>query len=127
MNVIPLSKVDSVVHEAAARVLNGLIRLKKAGVHVDMPQSIDISLNVSPDAGINAVRRDQVQGASVRHSTVSTAEQVSTSTKGPTGSTVETTGGGQATTESSQQVTTGNDVQGNRHGRVTEFEVLYEE
>ncbi len=126
-NVVPLSKVDSVVDQAIARVVRGLALAKQRGIVVRMPKEIVFSINVCADDGINAIARAQTTSASTRRTSASEAAQEVVTIKGESTTTTESTQSGDSFQESSQQSMSSSDTQTNAHGRVTDTEIQYED
>ncbi len=126
-NIIPISKLDSVVDLTIARVIRGLALARKRGFVVRMPKEIVFNLSVCPDDGINAVARSQTTGATVRRSTASEAGQEVVTYKGESYTTSTSSSTGESYQESSSQTMSSNDYQTNNHGRSVETNITYED
>lgn len=124
-NVVPLSKVDTVVDHAITRVIRGLSLAKKRGLLVRMPKEITFSISVCPDEGINALPRTQTTTASSRKSVTSEPEQEVVTTKGAATTSTRTQQSGETSNENVNQNTRGNDRQTNEYGRSTETAITY--
>lgn len=127
-NVVPISQLDKALYNAVAQSLNGLIALKARGVLVECPKEIQISMNVSLDAGINAIPRTTRQTTDNDSvTTVNEPQQKSTTTKGPERSASKTVTDSVKDTTTENSTSGSNQTQGTNFGRSTITTIEYEE